>query len=380
MTSLRIRRLVEERIGLDPESLGASAFDAAALAAGKAFANPDEYANTLENNREEFEKLIERLVVPETWFFRGGLLFEFLAKYIAKLAEKKVVRILSLPCSTGEEPYSLAMALMEAGVSASRWEIEAVDISRAAIATAKQGNYRKFSFRELPAHLRAKYFRSNDGSWLIADSIRKSVRFESSNIFEFDGANYDIILCRNLLIYLTPNSRRKAIERLLKMLTPTGILGVGHAEPSALADCGLAPLGPHELFLFERTTLRSVPTSDIQIIERTTIFPQPLPSTSPSLKEVVAKQRAVDTQLAFEQRTIETVRRLADAGQLAEALAECQHLLTETPSAEAFALLGLIHQALGDNRNANDSFRKALYLDPGNATAKAMAQIAGGAA
>ena len=376
MTPPRIRRLVEQRIGLDPDSLGASTFDAAVQTTGKSFADLEEYALALESNLGEFEKLVKRLVVSETWFFRGGTLFDFLARHVAKLPESRTAKILCLPCSTGEEPYSLAMAFMEAGIPASRWEIVGIDLSHAAIAAAQRGGYREFSFRELPAHLKAKYFRSMNGRWTLTEDVCKSVRFQAGNLFEFQGSNFDVILCRNLLIYLTPEGRSKAIDHLLTMLAPGGILGVGHAEPSAVTGRGLVPIEPHELFLFTRSTEKSVTPASNPTPRMPPTAPSPSTPTTPRVKKSAAKS----IPLKVEPRCIDAVRQLADAGELAKALVECQRLIAEAPTAEAFALLGLIHKALGDIHKASDSFRKALYLDPDNATAQAMARITGGAA
>ena len=124
----------EASIGLDVASLGTTTFQAAVLEQMQAlaFTETAAYANSLANRREEFEWLLNRLLVPETWFFRGGdcVSFSDARNYrpIANVLRRSHYRILSLPCTTGEKPYSLAISLLEAGIPASRAGISTVSI------------------------------------------------------------------------------------------------------------------------------------------------------------------------------------------------------------------------------------------------------------
>jgi chemotaxis protein methyltransferase WspC len=365
-----IRQLLEDRIGLDAASLGERAFDHAVKEAGAKFANPKEYADAVATDRREFDELLERLMIRETWFYRGRRTFEYLANHLARLAGVRVVRILSAPCSTGEEPYSLAIALAEAGVPASQYEIHAIDLSRAAIIAANRGVYREFSFRELPRELKLKYFRECEGGWELDPTIRGRVRFVQGNVLDPGSGVFDVILCRNMLIYFTPAARRQAVDNLLDLLAPDGLLGVGHAEPAAIADRNLVAVGTGEMFLFQRSATPA----------KTWSLPEYVSTPPPPVVQHVRTHVPAKSPPPEPIRTPASVQELADRGQLADALAECQRLLAERPDAEVYALMGVIHQAGGAIDAAKDAFRKALYLDPKNATALAMSRISGAGA
>src|SRR5262249_8781045 len=159
-----------------------------------------------------FEALVEEVVVPETWFFRGAGLFTDLAKRIRNTALSRPFRVLSVPCSTGEEPYSLAIALAEANVSPQAFTLEGVDLSGRSVERAQRGCYGAFSFRQTDPGLHDRYFRPAGREWEIDATLRQAVRFRTGNLvdpqFLWGEAPYDLILCRNLLIYLHPEARR----------------------------------------------------------------------------------------------------------------------------------------------------------------------------
>ena len=368
-----LRQLVERRIGLDPETLGPSAFaDAVAdgcRAAG--LADVDAYTGLLEHDPDAFRALVERLVVPETWFFRGGKLFQHLAADAAdRIAAGRNFRALSAPCSTGEEPYSLAMALLDAGLPPERWEVEGIDLSPAAVAAAGRKVYREFSFRQTPADARGRYFRPVPNGWELTEAVRDKVRIRVGNVLDPDpgpSGGYDVILCRNLLIYLTQASRRRALDGLERRLAPDGLLAVGHAEPSVLAGRGYRKIGADELFLFTRTagppapppmmpTPRLAPPMAVRFIPK----PPPVPPAKPAPAAPPVSPLAL-------------ARRLADDGQLADALTACRAALAVAPSADGYALLGVIHNAAKEPGPAADALRRALYLDPNHREALALA-------
>lgn len=376
--TLAVRQLVERRIGLDPESLGQTVF-AAAIAERCEIVGTDPvaYAGLLERDAKEFDRFVNRLVVAETWFFRGGGLFEFIARRAVELG--RTVRILSLPCSTGEEPYSLAIAFTDAGVPAEHWTIDGIDLSLTAITVARRGVYREFSFRQTPMSLRERYFQKVEGGWELNAAIRDRVRFRVGNVLNSetlnDGTVYDVILCRNLLIYLTPDGRRRALDQLDQVLAPDGWLGVGHAEPAALGGRGFGRVGPEELFLFTRAadgvpdvgtdqTLSWAPVKPVVLNETVARMPMPSrPVTEPQHPPLIAEPLLV------------RARQLADMGRLDDALAKCQSALAVGPSADGYALLGLIQQARGETHPAAESFRRALYLAPDHPEALANAML-----
>lgn len=364
-----VATLLEERIGLDPAALGESVLEAAAVEHMRTLAltEPTAYAACLAARDDAFDDLVERLLVPETWFFRGGEVFSVLAKEIAILAGKAVVRILSVPCSTGEEPYSLAMALGDANVPNERWRIDAVDLSPRCIEDARRATYREFSFRQTSAADRSRYFRPAGTLWSLDASIRDRVTFRVGNLMdsrllpEGNGV-YDVILCRNLLIYLTADARSRALDNLERLLAPEGILGVGHAEPQILMARGYQRHGPESCFLYRRMSVHRETAPAIASALR------PLPARSRPRREAPAILKplpAPPAAVTEAEPELRKARRLADEGAIAEALTICRSYLADArPSAEGYSLLGILHEALGQSSDASEAFRKALYLDP----------------
>jgi chemotaxis protein methyltransferase WspC len=130
-----VHRLLEAEIGLDLDSVGASSLRAAVAArmAARGVRDPALYASLLES-RDEREALVDAVVIPETWFFRDRVPFELLAERATP-----GLRVLSAPCSSGEEPYSIAMALLDAGLAPGGFRIDALDISAPLLARARAG-------------------------------------------------------------------------------------------------------------------------------------------------------------------------------------------------------------------------------------------------
>jgi chemotaxis protein methyltransferase WspC len=363
--------LLATRIGLDPTSLGPTVLPAAVADGMRALGltDPAAYAGALANHSEAFDALADRLVVSETWFFRGGSLFAELARLVAAALPElagRPFRALSLPCSSGEEPYSLAIALLEAGLPEERWTMDGIDLSARLIEAARRGEYREFSFRQTDPALRERYFRPAGDRWELSGRVRGLVRFRVGNLLaptlaaDVDGL-YDLVLCRNLLIYLTPPARQQALAALERLLTPGGLLGVGHAEPQLLAGRPFRRVGAESLFLFRRSPMQNAECGVRNEKAKRGMGNKECGTTrAPSLPppEFLTLHSEGEGVLA-------RARRLADAGRLDEALAECQsHLKGAGPSADAYSLLGVLQQARGDVGAAAASFRKALYLAP----------------
>ncbi len=356
MNLARIRELISARTGLQPDSLGTAAVPNAVAERMRLLNAEDEtaYAGRLARDPLEFQALIDAIIIPETWFFRGGKIYDALVKLAHERGDTPF-RVLSLPCSTGEEPYSIAMAFTDSGLSPPLWSIDAIDLSSTAIAAAGVGRYREFSFRETPSELRARHFATSDGFGELNASIRGRVRFRVGNLLDpstlVPAGRYDLVLCRNLMIYLTPAARRAALDTLDRLLAPDGTLGVGHAEAGNLSGSQFESVGPEGCFLFRRRTL-SAPKSEL--LPR----PAPAPVVSRTVKPMSPSARLAGPP------SLSKAEKLADAGRLAEALVECRTLVAVAPSAEAYCLLGIVLGAGGKPESAGDAFRKALYLDP----------------
>jgi len=194
---------------------------------------------------EETSALADRVTVNETYFLRESAQLELVVEeLVPRLFERGVepVRVLSVGCSTGDEPYGLALRLHEAGVERERVEILGVDVSPSVIARARRAQYSDWALRNVAPALRARYFERDGKSHRLIEELRQRVRFEVANLVEDDamtshGAPFDIAICRNLLIYLTPEAISDALARLARVLTPDGALLLGHAETQLAGPC-----------------------------------------------------------------------------------------------------------------------------------------------
>ena len=191
----------------------------------------------------EVEQFVNAFTVNETYFYReehqlACLTSDLLTERLKVKPSGQSIRIWSVPCSTGEEPYSIAIWLLENWPLVDQHEIEIVgsDIDTNAMMLARAGRYAKRAFMRLPPHLVEKYFAPDDSgeAWEIIDDLRQSVHFIAANIVdraetELHG-RFDVIFCRNVLIYFDDTSRRTAAENLFENLYPGGFICLGHTE------------------------------------------------------------------------------------------------------------------------------------------------------
>lgn len=380
-------------IGLDTASIGPSSVSVATAGRMEAHRLHDvaAYVALLGQSRVEAQQLIEAIVVPETSFFRDRYPFVALKEWA--LGEwlpahpAGVMRLLSMPCSTGEEPFSMAMALLEAGVA--RFLVEGVDISREALARAERGVYRRNSFRGGMREEIGRFFTERDeGEWRINDEVREHVRFRHANLldpaFGEGSQRYDVIFCRNLLIYLDAAAQRTVLEKIRDLLAPGGIVGAGHAEAYLFSQFGFQPSGMSMAFCFRAPQAkRPRETKPVRLpvevppvratLPRVVAVP-PLSSPVPPMPSMLAQpvaqpgpvRKAPATAVARPPASsLEESQRLADAGAFepAERLA-LAYLERQGPSARVFFLLALITEALGREDDATRYYRKALYLEP----------------
>jgi chemotaxis protein methyltransferase WspC len=420
VTPSPVDALVRERVGLDPTTLGPAVLPRAAAARMKARAlvAPEAYAGLLSVDAAEWTALLAELLVAETWFFRGGrVLFDHLAGWVRERAcgaNPRPVRVLSIPCSTGEEPLSLAFALDEQGVPPAAVRIDGVDLSEAHLARAAAGVYTSFSFREPTLDPRDRCFvAAGDNRWRLLPRYRTVVHYRGGNVIdpEFLAGEtpYDLILCRNLFIYLTPDARRRALANLDRVLATDGRLCLTPTEADRLPPGGFVPDGSPAFALFRRADARTSgpgsgsipvgPRSDrIPVADgRATGGPssgripvEPAPPASgripvpdlrptagppgggvPTAPPASGRTPTPDPRPESNPQSPPPVplppdpRSLADAGRLVEALAACEQLLRSLPpTPDLFTLLGVIHLAAGRRSDAADAFRKALYLNP----------------
>ncbi len=195
-----------------------------------------------ENAGQEMQRLVNAMTVNETYFFREDYQFDTLVSGILpELAGKKrpgdTIRIWSLPCSTGEEPYSIAIYILEGWDRADDFNIEifASDIDSRVLREAREGIYGERALSRIPPEIRKKYFSSVSGvSFQISAELRESIDFSAVNVVDVaqmrNYSNIDIIFCRNLLIYFDDLARRQAMETMYECLAPGGFICLGHSE------------------------------------------------------------------------------------------------------------------------------------------------------
>jgi chemotaxis protein methyltransferase WspC len=360
----------------------------------------DAYWQLLSVSADERQALVEELVVPETWFFRDREAFVALAR----LANERLVReparalrVLSAPCSTGEEAYSIAMALLDAGIGPDRFTVDALDISARAIELAAQAMYGRNSFRGQGLEFRERHFSATERGWLLDERVRHAVRLTQANLFELAPAaegRYDFIFCRNVLIYFNREAQDRAIRLLDAQLADDGTIFVGPAETGLMMRHAMTSARIPLAFAFQHARPEDVarrvapfvptrPANGGQWAKEPwpIAAPRPvrasLPGVSPAVACTAAPVSAPRPRPAHKQHaatphgqakppvSLDDVRSLADAGQFSEAerLAH-EFVIVHGPHADAFCLLGLIADARGLRADANDFYRKALYLDP----------------
>jgi chemotaxis protein methyltransferase CheR len=188
----------------------------------------------------EFDQIYDLVTTNETYFFREpAQLAAFADEIVPEILERKAVkkiRIWSAGCSSGEEPYSIAMLLSEAGhYDHAVFEIFASDINQTVLAKARRGLYRESAFRATDATLRDKYFtRNDDGSWHIHDDIRNRVSFGRLNLYDEARVSLlghlDVIFCRNVIIYFDDVSKKVVVSNFYHRLIDSGYLLLGHSE------------------------------------------------------------------------------------------------------------------------------------------------------
>ncbi len=359
-------------------TIGDSTFERAINRRMKALgiAEVNAYAEKFSASTMELRQLIEEVVIPETWFFRDQAPFTLLGEHVLqaeKFRQRYVFRILSLPCATGEEPYSIAMTLLQAGLPPSCFYIDAVDVSERVLAVARRAVYRENSFRYGNLAFRQRFFHKTDKGFELDKTVREKVHFMKGNIlhpaFMKGQGRYDVVFCRNVLIYFSEEAQQQAISALYHILMPGGLLFTGHAESSLFLGDRFVTAARANAFAFYKKESAAAAAARQQDdipdnTEEDILFEPALPAVRKS-KSVFDRPAA---KPAGEDDEFSLARQLADEGKLAEAARRSeQYLRQHAPSARWYYLLGIIRDSEGQSAEALKLFRKAVYLDPGHA-------------
>ena len=372
---------------------------------------------------DELQALARELTVTETFFLRS--IDQFTAFTEVTLPHRLSARagagvaILSAGCASGEEPYSLAIAVREhLPAAAQRVSIDALDLNPAMLEKALRARYTNWSLREVPPHLQARWFKADGNAFDLDDAVRSAVRFEMRNLARDDAefwrpARFDIVFCRNVLMYFSAEQARAAIARIARALAPGGYLFLGHAETLRGLSNDFHLCHTHGTFYYQRkdgeleseplvshqtphaepwqpAALAATDSSWIEVIQRASERIHALAAAAPETDRTAAPAAAPDLAHAFEylhreryDQVLEQIGglsaehaydpdvlllkavSLSHSGALEAAETACRELLQqEELNAGAHYVLALCREAARDVKGALEQDQVAVYLDP----------------
>jgi chemotaxis protein methyltransferase CheR len=351
--------------------------------------------------RQELQKLLQLLTVGETFFFRYHAHFEALRSVVlpqlVSTAQQKQLRIWSAGCSTGEEPYSLAITIME---SIPHWKqldikIIATDINNRSLSRAREGVYNAWKLRVTEKSCLAKYFKQIGESYVVRDEVKALVEFSYFNLQSpppSTGETFDIIFCRNVMIYFTTATTKKLVENFAVSLKPGGYLFLGHSETLSyistkferhLHDGGFyyrkkgeQPGKPVEKPALPAATVKvGRPSQPSAAALRTS---PPEPELGPEVMFVKGMNLLQQGDLPAAAAMFEKLLRIQPdhagailaqsrlhiaGGRIVEALACCNRALTcNDLLPDGYFLRGLLYEMLEQENEAMDEYRKAILL------------------
>ncbi|KAB8037335.1 CheR family methyltransferase [Janthinobacterium aquaticum] len=329
----------------------------------------------------EMTQLVELVVVPESWLFRDPQAFYATVELVReRWARGRLTRIASIPCAGGEEPYSMAMALRDGGVPSQAFSIDAYDLSPACIERAQAGIYGRNAFRAQDMAFRERYFTPlPNGAYRIDDALRTQITFRQGNLLQLDAGAlpqpYDVLFCRNLLIYFDKPTTRAAIEKLSSLLADDGMLLAGYAEVPSFCQHGFAPLQYRQAFALKKGGAANAPLPIVEpvasprpLAPALRSVPRPLTNSTPApprARAPAVPPSAPKPASAQPADLLAQARLLADRGQLREAGDLCHaHLARHPDDAEAYFMLGMINELAGKMDLAEDYWRRCIYLRP----------------
>lgn len=219
----------------------------------KGYGSFEEYFSAINRDQALINEFLDRITINVSEFYRNYKRWEVLEKTILPkiLKRKKRPRVWSAACSSGEEPYTLAM-IMAKYLPLSEVKILATDIDENILSRAKFGIYPERSLQEAPDDIKRKYFTNKGGFYRVADEIKRTVSFKTHNLLADPfGTSYDLIICRNVLIYFTEEAKELLYHKFAKSLNPEGILFVGSTEQ--IFNAGQYGLEVEDTFFYKKS-------------------------------------------------------------------------------------------------------------------------------
>lgn len=234
------RKLIYDESGITFSATNRSILDSRIkeLLHRKNLAAPKDYYNIIISDKEEMKVMLDSVTTNLTRFFRNQPHFDAFINYVIphvmenkKSSMDKTIRVWSAGCSTGEEPFTIAMILKEIVKPPYSFQVTASDISLKSLMVGQQGFYGDTKVDGIPADYLAKYFTKVDGGYQIKKEILDTVRFDYHNLKNDSGArNLDVIFCRNVLIYFDEPAQKAVVDRFYNSMAPQSYLYIGHSE------------------------------------------------------------------------------------------------------------------------------------------------------
>jgi chemotaxis protein methyltransferase CheR len=361
-------------------------------------ANVEEYLRALSDR--EIAELMRTLSVSETYFLRNAPHFRAVEELLRARAGR-AIRMLSVGCSSGEEPYSLAIVAREilSESEVAQVSIVALDLNPDSLERARAGRYTEWSLRETPLAVARRWFDNDGRHFLLRAAIKSMVRFELQNFANpspelFRAESYDVVFCRNVIMYLTPAVQTALVGQIARALVPGGLLFLGHAENLRGISSEFHLRHSHEAFFYERkvdTTPRAPEADGIswyEAIARSSNRIEELSRAKPERRAVQSTPAPALDALQAARALMEAERYqdalgalaggtsdhpdalllraalLATTGESAAAERVCAELLEiDDLSSGAHYVMALCREHAGDKSGAREHHLLASYLD-----------------
>lgn len=328
----------------------------------------------LRSDPREIDRLLTTVVPPESWLFRHEPAFEAIREWLREHDGRRV-RMLSLGCARGAEALSLAAAAMSVGRTPANTTIVGVDWNQSHLQDAAVGSVSPLAQRAPLPGWAERWFEPDERGWLrLRPEPRSMIRWERADIVKDPAPDVaDVVMCRNVAIYLGASARATLRERLATVVRPGGLLCLGHADPGMLWEGAFEALARPGGFVFTRrepsathgtppVRVTPMPSHESGTAMSTTIVDPARPRCDPSGFPIT---RPIANPI-----TLAAIQELADAGHLDQAASRLESMVhLDGLQAEAWALLGSVRLAQGRHADAEGCFGKVVYLQPRHALA-----------
>ena len=297
------------------------------------------YQQLVSSSEKELRAVAEQLTVCETYFFRYSDHFRVFTEVVVPERirardGRRELRILSAGCASGEEAYSLAILIREELPQLESWNItiQGIDVNPAVVARAVQAKYTTWSLRDTPANLRMAYFRNEGRDLMLNSAVRSMATFEERNLVDEDplfwqGGAFDVVFCRNVIMYFTLEAARLVIARIAQSLAPGGFLFLGHAETLRGLSQDFHLRHTHETFYYQHR--------DAHESRGDAAFVNASPAIGPSPVQIPAMTGPSDSWFDIIRRASDRITHLAN-GKSSQATAGLKDAGMQPPSPAAW--------------------------------------------